>query len=160
MSRSIALAVAALSVTALMSPLAEAGCRGGGGHGRSSGRLSIAYHRNVPHMRSHAPRNTNHHYRAPVRHTPVYHPPVAVQPVVHAPVQPVVQPVIQPVVTQPQVVAPPAVPTFAPAPQATPAPAVQPAPAPAPAVATPAAQPAAEKSPEELALEALAAFAD
>lgn len=96
MSRSLTtsiLSIAALALVATATPNAEAGC--GGGHGRSSGRLSIAYHRNVPHMRSHAPR---YHQPAPTyRHAaPVYSQPV--QPIVTAPAPQQVAP--QPMVVQ------------------------------------------------------------
>lgn len=96
----VSLAAASIAITTLAGADAEAfGCGGGGG-GRSSGRLSIAYSRNVPHMASHAPR---HNYQP----TPTYQQPVYQQPVYQQPSyqQPVYQ---QPAVIQPRIVQQPA----------------------------------------------------
>ncbi len=135
LAKNTTLALAALTIAALSTP-ADAGCGSKGGGHRTSGRLSIAYNRNVPHMRSHAPQPSRHHnnYHAP-RHQPVRQ---HAAPVYHP------QPVVSPVV-----------PAFQPAP-IQPAPIAQPAIAPQPAVIPSQAAPAA--TPEQSALDALAAF--
>lgn len=137
LANNASLALAALTLTALATT-ADAGCGGKGGGHRTSGRLSIAYNRSAPHMRSHAPQGSGHHnnYHHARRHQPV-----------RQHVDPVYQP--QPVVSQP-------IPAFQPAPVAQPIVAPQPVAQPQPAPAPVAPQPAATA--EQAAIDALAAF--
>lgn len=106
MSRSITNSILSLATLTMIaaSAGAEAGCGGGG---RSSGRLSISYHRNVPHMSSHAPRHYNpaptYRHVAPAYSQPVVTAPAPQQvPVQQIPVQQAPTTIVQqPATTQP-----------------------------------------------------------